>query len=69
MYGPKWLFLLILFICGPGVVVVKIWDRLYLGRALRTKENLPNFHVWCRVTIIPQVEGLSTGPLDFGRHK
>ena len=25
MYRPKWPFLLI---CGPGVVVVKHWDRL-----------------------------------------
>ena len=23
---------------------------LYLGRALRTKENLPDFLKWCRVT-------------------
>ena len=24
MYGPKWPFLLILFVCGLGVVVVKL---------------------------------------------
>ena len=24
MYRPKWPFLLILFVCGPGVVVVKL---------------------------------------------
>ena len=39
-----------LFICGPSVVVMKIWDRLYLGRAPLTKETLPDFHEWCRVT-------------------
>ena len=30
---------------------VKCWDRLcILGRAPRTKETLPDFHEWCRVT-------------------
>ena len=33
-----------------SVVVVKIWDRLYLGRAPRTKETLLDFHEWCQVT-------------------
>ena len=36
-----------------------IWDRyiqvLYLGRALRTKETLPNFLKWRRVTRHPLV--------------
>ena len=27
MYGPKWPFLLILIVYGPGVVVVNCWDR------------------------------------------
>ena len=27
MQGPKWLFLLILFICRPYVVIVDYWDR------------------------------------------
>ena len=44
MYGPKWPFLLILSICGLGVVGVKCWDRLcILGRAPRTKETLSIF--------------------------
>ena len=36
-----------------------LWDRyiqvLYLGRALRTKETLPDFLKWCRVTRYPLV--------------
>ena len=28
MYGPTWAFLLILIVYGPGVVLVKYWDRL-----------------------------------------
>ena len=28
MYGPKWPFLLILFVCGPGVVVVKVLGQV-----------------------------------------
>ena len=36
-----------------------VWDRymqvLYLGRALRTKETLPDFLKWCRVTRHPLV--------------
>ena len=38
MHGPKWPFYSFLFVCGPGVVFVKYWDRflcdwdkLYLG--------------------------------------
>ena len=40
MYGSKWPFLLILFICGPGVVVVKLlgqvvfWVELLIQRRL-----------------------------------
>ena len=38
MYGPKWPFLLILFVCRPGVVVVKIIrTSCVLGRAPRTR--------------------------------
>ena len=56
MYGPKWPFLLILSICGPGVVGVKCWDRLcILGKAPRTKETLPDFREWCRVTRHPRI--------------
>ena len=44
MFEPKWPFLLILIIYGPGVVVVNCWDRLCtLGRAPRTKETMSNF--------------------------
>ena len=73
MYGPKWPFLLILIVYGPGVVVVNCWDRFCtLGRAPRTKETLPDFHEWCRVTPtstnIPRVDGLSTDPREMGRH-
>ena len=28
MFEPKWPFLLILIVYGPGVVFVKYWDRL-----------------------------------------
>ena len=56
MHGPKWPFLLILIVYGPGVVVVNCWDRFYtLGRAPHTKETLPDFHEWCRVTRHPRI--------------
>ena len=56
MYGPKWPFLLILIVYGPGVVVVNCWDKFYtLGRAPRIKETLPDFHEWCRVTRHPRI--------------
>ena len=48
-------------ICGPDVVVVKIWDKLYLGRAPRIKETLLDFHVWCRVTRHPRLFHRLTG--------
>ena len=51
MYGPTWPFLLILIVYGPGVVVVNCWDWFCtLGRAPYTKETLPDFREWCRVT-------------------
>ena len=46
---------IILLSCKPCVVIVDYWDRLYLGRAPHTKENLPDFREWCRVTRHPQV--------------
>ena len=57
MQGTKWpLFLLILIVYGPGVVVVDYWDRFCtLGRAPRTKETLPDFREWFRVTRHPRV--------------
>ena len=42
-----------------------VWDRymqvLYLGRAPRTKETLPDFLKWCRVTRHPLVFRRLTG--------
>ena len=62
MYGPTWPFLLILIVYGPDVVFVKYWTGFLvigtgciLGRALRTKETLPDFHEWCRVTRHPRI--------------
>ena len=47
---------IILLACGPSVVIVNCWDMFCTsGRALRTKETLPNFHEWCRVTRHPRV--------------
>ena len=34
---------IILLAYRPSVVIVDLWDRLYLGRAPRTKETLPDF--------------------------
>ena len=34
---------IILLACGPGVVILTVWDMLYLGRAPRTKETLSDF--------------------------
>ena len=54
MQGPKWP--IILLACGPCVVIVYGWDRLCtLGRAPRTKETLPDFREWRRVTRHPRV--------------
>ena len=42
---------IILLACGPCVVIVNLLGQVYtLGRAPRTKETLPNFREWCRVT-------------------
>ena len=47
---------IILLACGPCVVIVNCWDRFFtLVRALRTKEILPDFHEWCRVTQHPRI--------------
>ena len=59
MHGPKWPFLLT---HGPGVVVVNCWDWFFtLGRAPCTKETLPDFREWCRVTRHPRVFRKLTG--------
>ena len=59
MHGPKWPILLAY---EPGVVVVNFWDRFCtLGRTPRTKETLPDFREWCRVTRHPRVFHRLTG--------
>ena len=64
---------IILLACRPCVVIVNCLGQvLYLGRAPRQKETLPDFRE-CRVgystsTSIPQVDGLSTDTPVLGRH-
>ena len=64
---------IILLACRPCVVIVNCLGQvLYLGRAPRTKETLPDFRE-CRVgystsTSIPRVDGLSTDTPVLGRH-
>ena len=42
---------IILLACGPCVVILKCLGQVCtLGRAPRTKETLPDFREWCRVT-------------------
>ena len=44
---------IILLAFGPCVVIVNCWDKFRtLDRAPRTKETLPDFREWCRVTNI-----------------
>ena len=67
MNGPKWPFLLILIVYGPGVVFVNCWDKFCtLGRAPRPRETLPDFHEWCRVTRHPRISRGLTGCLKWG---
>ena len=48
--------IIILLACGPCVIIVNCWDRLCtLGGTPRTKETLPDFHEWCRVTRHPRI--------------
>ena len=64
---------IILLACRPCVVIVNYLGQvLYLGRAPRTKETLPDF-CECLVgylisTSIPRVDGLSTDTPVLGRH-
>ena len=47
---------IILLACGPYVVIINLLGQVCsLGRAPRTKETLPDFREWCRVTRHPQV--------------
>ena len=48
MYGPKWPCLLMYMSHEIGV-----GTGCSLGKAPRTKETLPDFHEWCRVTRHP----------------
>ena len=53
---------IILFAYGPCVVILNCLGQvLYLGRAPRTKETLPDFREWCRVTRHPRVFHELTG--------
>ena len=65
---------IILLACGPCVVIVNCWGTFCtLGKAPRTKESLPYFHEWCRVTRHPLIFlGLTGCQRDtpiLGRHK
>ena len=47
---------IILLACGPCVVIVNCSDTFCtLGRAPCTKETLPDFREWCRVTRHPRI--------------
>ena len=47
---------IILLSYGPCVVIVNLLGQVCtLGRAPRTKETLPDFHEWCRVTRHPRI--------------
>ena len=47
---------IILLAYGPCVVIVNLLGQVCtLGRAPHTKETLPDFHEWCRVTRHSQV--------------
>ena len=53
---------IILFACGPCVVILNCLGQvLYLGRAPRTNETLPDFREWCRVTRHPRAFRELTG--------
>ena len=53
---------IILLTCGPYVVIVNCLGQvLYLGRAPRTKETLPDFCEWCRVIRHPRLFRRLTG--------
>ena len=53
---------IILLACGPYVVIVNLLRQVCtLGRAPRTKETLPDFHEWCRVTRHPRIFRRLTG--------
>ena len=48
--------------CGPCVVILNCLGQvLYLSKAPHTKETLPDFREWCRVTRHPRVFRELTG--------
>ena len=50
-YGPKWPYLIYIACIGLfGIGICRFVQVLYLGRAPRTKETLPDFREKCRVT-------------------
>ena len=57
--GPKWPYYSCDWIYWIYLIYCTVWDRyiqvLYLGRASRTKETLPDFLKWRRVTRHPLV--------------
>ena len=55
-YGPKWPYLIYIAYIGLfGTGKCRFIQVLYLGRAPRTKETLPDFLMWRRVTRPPHV--------------
>ena len=52
VYGPKWPFYSCDYIGLLGTCFIQV---LYLGRAPRTKETLPDFLKWRRITRHPLV--------------
>ena len=55
------------------VIVNLLGQVCTLGRAPRTKETLPDFHEWCRVTRHPRLfrglKGCQRTPRVLGHHK
>ena len=69
VYGPKWPF----YSCCDyiGLLGTSFMQVLYLGRAPRTKETMPGFLKWRRVTRQPLVFRGLTGSQrtpGLGRH-
>ena len=66
--GPTWPFLLA---CGLYVIILNCLGQvLYLGRAPRTNETLPDFREWCRVTqhlrVFRELTGCQRTPWFWG---
>ena len=54
--GPRGRFYPYLYYCNRiGLLGIGFMQVKYLGRALRTKETLPDLLKWCRVTRQPLV--------------